>query len=178
MEFHERPSKIRLVINQPAGWRRWGKNDSFIAAFIPEETPTAVPYTTPNLVAELVVTSEMISDLNGSGRELENPRNTSLVNWMSSGTDIGRIKRLKTFDAGKYGKLPVWLIEGKDCSYHLVIIVKDGVRVEIGLRSENRAVIGGKDKPEAATGRVLEELKKHDPALKELVRSIRIVRPK
>jgi hypothetical protein len=178
MEFHGGPSGIRLVISQPAGWRCWGKKDSSIAAFIPEETPTAVPYTTPNLVAELVVTSEMISDLKVSGKELENPRNASLVNWMSSGTDIERIKTLKAFDAGKYGKLPIWLIEGTDCSYHLVIIVRDGVRVEVGLRSENQALTGGKGKPEAASRRILEELKKHDPALKELVRSIRIVRPK
>ena len=176
MEFHGGPSGIQLIISQPAGWRHWGKNDSSIAAFIPEETLTPIPYTTPNLVAELVVTSEMISDLKVSGDELENPRNASFVNWMSSGTDIERIKTLKAFDAGKYGKLLIWLIEGKDCSYHLVILVRDGVRVEVGLRSENRALTGGKGKPEVASGRVLKELEKHESALKDLVRSIRIVR--
>jgi len=177
MEFHGHPSGSRVIIRQPPGWRRWGKDDSSIVAFIPEKTRNPVPYTTPNLVAELVVTSSLIKDLKLSKEHLEDPNKTSLVAWMSSGTEIERIETLKGFDAVKYGKLPVWLIEGKDCSYHLVIIVKDDVRVEVGLRSENRALTGGEGKPEAARGRVLEELRKHDPALKKLVRSISIVRP-
>ena len=96
---------------------------------------------------------------------------------MSTGTKIELIKKVTVFDAGRFDELPIWLIQGEECIYYLVIIVRDGVLLEAGLRSENRAFTEEKGKPEAASRRVLEELKKHDPALKELVRSIRIVRP-
>jgi hypothetical protein len=96
---------------------------------------------------------------------------------MSTGTKIDLIKKVTVFGAGRFGDLPIWLIRGEECSYYLVIIVRNGVLLETALRSENRAFTG-KGKPEAATGRVLEELQRHEDALKELVRSTRIVTPK
>jgi hypothetical protein len=178
IQHYGQASGIRLVVSQPAGWRRWGEEDPSMVAFVPDETPTAVPYTTPYHMAQLEVTSEMVGDLKVSGKELENPRNASLVSWMSSGTDIELIKKVKVFDAGRLGKLPIWLIQGKAYSYYLVVTVRDGVQLQVGLRSDSRALTGEKSKREAARGRVLEELKRHGATLKELVRSIRITKSK
>jgi hypothetical protein len=176
IQHYGKASGIRLVVSQPAGWRRWGEEDPSIVAFVPDETPTPVPYTTPYHMAQLEVTSEMVGDLKVSEKELENPRNASLANWMSSGTDIELIKKVKVFDAGRLGKLPIWLIQGKDYSYYLVVTVRDGVQLQVGLRSDSRALPGEKGKREAARGRVLEELKRHGATLRELVRSIRIAK--
>jgi len=149
-----------------------------MVAFVSDETPTPAPYTTPDLSAEFVVTCQMSSNLNVTGEELKSPKNASLVLWMSTGTKIELIKKATVFDAGKFGKLPIWLIEGEEVSYYLVIIVSDGVQLQVGLRSDNRALTGEKGKREAARGRVLEELKRHGATLKELVRSLRIVKPR
>jgi hypothetical protein len=173
---HQAP--IRVLVPQPDGWRRWGKEDSSMVAFVPNDMPTPPPGIGVYVPAELVVTCQMSSNLNVTGKELENPRNASLVLWMSTGTKIQHIKKETVFDAGRFGKLPIWLIQGEHSSYYLVVVVRDGVQLEIGLRADNEALGGQPDQPQAAGGRVLEELKKHDAALKQLVRSIRVVKPR
>jgi hypothetical protein len=170
---------IRVLVPQPDGWRRWDNAESSrMVSFVPNDTPTPPPGVGANLPAELVVTCQMSSNLNVRGKELENPRHASLVLWMSTGTKIQHIKKETVFEARRFGKLPIWLIQGEHSSYYLVVVVRDGVQLEIGLRADNEALGGQPDQPQAAGGRVLEELKKHDAALKQLVRSIRIVKPR
>ena len=53
---------------------------------------------------------------------------------------------MNVFNAGRLGKLPIWLIQGKAYSYYLVVTVRNGVQLEIGLRSDSRALTGEKEK--------------------------------
>lgn len=149
-----------------------------MVAFVPNETPTPPPDVGVYVPAELIVTCQMSSNLNVTGKELKNPRNASLVLWMSTATKIQHIKKETVFEAGRFGRLPIWLIQGEHSSYYLVVAVRDGVQLEIGLRADNEALKGQPDQPQAAGRRVLEELKKHDASLKQLVRSLRIIKPR
>ena len=130
------PSDIRLIVNEPTGWRKFGKEDANLIAFVPITAPSPNPYTTPNFAAQLEVTSSLIRDLKISKEHLQDPNKTSLVTWMSSGTNIEGVRKVMVFDAGSFGKLPIWLVQGEDYSYYLVIIVTDEVVVEVGLKRE------------------------------------------
>jgi hypothetical protein len=167
-------SEMRLVISPPAGWRVWIK-DATLATFVPAETPTPIPGVGPNLRAELLVTSNLIRDRRLPKEQLGDPNKTSLLTWMDSGTKIVRIQKVGVFDSGNFGELPIWLIQGEGYSYYLVLIVTDEVEVEVALRSENRAFTGKED-PRLGTTRVLQELESRLGALKELVRSMRLVK--
>lgn len=150
-------SSIQIVVASPQGWQEWGGDNTMIA-FVPRGAPTPAQGITPPIQVQLAVTSQLAREVSVPKDQLENPRNSLTAVWMASGTRIRQFKRLKSFDAGLYGRLPLWLVRGDACSYYLVILQRRGILIEVSLRSD-----AGVSKLEECA-----------PDLKRLVRSIRV----
>lgn len=155
-----KPTAIRIIASPPEGWQDWGEGEETIVGFVLRGTPTPPPHVGVQPAVQLLVTGEVVSDLTGPRERLGDPKDSLTATWMQSGTRIKEFKKVESFDGGPYGTLPLWLIRGAAYSYYLVIVQREGVLVEVSLRSEAG----------------VSKLKEYAPDLKRLVRSIRIVR--
>jgi hypothetical protein len=89
------------------------------------------------------------------------PKKSYLVNAIvKQNGEITELKKIGSFDAGKKGRLSVWVIRSEAYDYLLVLIAQGHTEIDIYLSG-----------PEAA------ELKQSIRSLKEVARSVRIVNP-
>lgn len=72
--YPRHPPEIRVVVGQPAGWRRSEEKEASMIAFVPNDAPPPALYTTPLEKARLEVTCQMASNPSVTGETLKDPK--------------------------------------------------------------------------------------------------------
>jgi hypothetical protein len=144
---------VAIVVSTPKGWtlrNQDGRSISFVAIDDKLRPPTA----------ELAVNPMVLGEFNSTKEGFyADPMHSLAVAWLRSAGNVTQVKKLEVFDGGQNGKLPLWRIRSTAYNLYLVLISRGAVVVDISLSADR-----------------LQDLKKHTSSLKELVRSIHIVK--
>lgn len=121
----------KILASLPPGWRLldtpYGAGITFI--------PAGDAFDSRN--AELSVYASVSGRLGKIKASYVDPRGTLSMTYLKSAARPSEIKKIGSFDAGRHGKLPIWLIRSPAYDFYLVMIVEEDLSIEIQLRAED-----------------------------------------
>jgi len=148
---HLWPGGLTVQVHPPAAWERVISEDG--VAFVPVGTKSKEG----TVVLEVNVSG--IGSLDPPEKSDKNPAHSFTAANLEHLGGVKKIAKFGSFDGGSYGTLPIWEIQS-DIEVFVVTIVRDHVVVDVALKADRA-----------------DDLKEHLGGLKELVRSLRFVKP-